>query len=218
MLDILEATETVAAIEKMGGRAWALAVDVASAAQVRGAVAQIVDRFSRLDIVVNNAGIIERTSLENLDEMTLQRELDVILKGTHFMTQSAYSVMRAQGGGKIVNISSISGKLGGAVSSERDAPRGRSGAGYAAAKGAVIAYTKWVAKDAGRFGICVNAVCPGPIATEMTQGFDYGVGSQPLARMGQPNDIAMAVLFLASQMSNYVTGQTLNVDGGILMD
>ena len=75
-----------------------------------------------------------------------------------------------------------------------------------------------MAKDAGRYGIHVNAVCPGPIETEMTRGFDYAVTGQPIGRMGIPRDVAMAVVFLASQMSNYITGQTLNVDGGILMD
>jgi 3-oxoacyl-[acyl-carrier protein] reductase len=86
------------------------------------------------------------------------------------------------------------------------------------AKGGVIAFTKWVAKDAGRYGILVNAVCPGPIESDMTRGYDYNVTGQPIARMGQPRDVAQVVVFLASQMSNYVTGQTLNVDGGILMD
>src|SRR5919204_3491399 len=126
--------------------------------------------------------------------------------------------MKRQGGGKIVNISSISGKLGGAVSRGPEGPRGRSGPAYATAKGGVIAFTKWVAKDAGRYGILVNAVCPGPIESDMTRGYDYNVTGQPIARMGQPRDVAQVVVFLASQMSNYVTGQTLNVDGGMLMD
>jgi 3-oxoacyl-[acyl-carrier protein] reductase len=86
------------------------------------------------------------------------------------------------------------------------------------AKGGVIAFTKWVAKDAGQYGILVNAVCPGPIESAMTRGYDYGVKTQPISRMGQPADVAQAVVFLASQMSNYITGQTLNVDGGVLMD
>ena len=119
----------------------------------------------------------------------------MIAKGTYLLTQAAYEVMKRQGGGKIVNVGSISGKVGG-----------------------VLAFTKWVARDAGQHGIAVNAVCPGPIESEMTRGYDYGVGAQPIARMGQAQDVAQAVVFFASQMSNFVTGQTLNVDGGILMD
>jgi len=218
LADVQSTVDAVNAIRGAGGTAHGTQVDVTVSSQVTAAVAGAVREFGRLDILVNNAGVIERKSLEELDEETLRREFDVILKGTVLFTQAAYEVMKRQGGGKIVNIASISGKLGGAVSRESGAPRGRSGPAYAAAKGAVIAFTKWVAKDGGRYGIHVNAVCPGPIETKMTDGYDYGVEGQPIARLGQPEDIAQAALFFASQMSNYVTGQTLNVDGGILMD
>ena len=82
----------------------------------------------------------------------------------------------------------------------------------------MLAFTKWVAKDGGRFNIQVNAVCPGPVSSEMTRGFDYNVAAQPIARMGEPEDIAEAVVFLASSAANYITGQGLNVDGGLVMD
>jgi 3-oxoacyl-[acyl-carrier protein] reductase len=177
-----------------------------------------VATFGRLDILVNNAGVLERSALETLDLATLQREYDVIVKGTVLCTQAVYEVMKRQGGGKIVNIASISGKLGGAVSGRGGPGSGRSGPAYAAAKGGVIAFTKWVARDAGRSGIHVNAVCPGPVESEMTRGYHYDVAAQPIGRMGTPADVAQAALFFASQMSNFVTGQTLNVDGGILMD
>ena len=125
--------------------------------------------------------------------------------------------MRAQGYGKIVTISSISGIIGGAVSRHADDPdarRGRSGPAYAAAKGGVIALTRWVAKDVGQSGIYVNSVAPGGVDTEMTRGHEYPVEGLPIPRMGQPADVAEAVLFLASPASNYVTGQVLRVDGG----
>ncbi len=219
-LDLLEPVETINAIIELGRDGLAIAADVSQRADVERAVRAAQNRFGRIDILVNNAGVLERTSLEDLDEATFQREIDVIARGTYLCTQAVYGLMQAQGGGKIVNISSISGKLGGAVSSAAtaDKPASRSGPAYALAKGGVIAFTKWVAKDCGRHNIHVNAVCPGPIETEMTRGFDYNLSSQPIARMGSPRDVALAVLFLASQMSNYITGQTLNVDGGILMD
>jgi 3-oxoacyl-[acyl-carrier protein] reductase len=218
LLDVADPSEAVAAIKATGRQALGLSCNVSSRSDVEAAVARTLEVFGRIDILVNNAGVIERSSLEELDEATFDREIDVLLKGTYLCTQAVYEAMKRQGGGKIVNISSISGKLGGAVSRGAGASAGRSGPAYAAAKGGVLAFTKWVAKDAGRHGIHVNAVCPGPVSTEMTKGFDYGVGSQPIDRMGEPADIAMAVLFFASQMSNYVTGQSLNVDAGILMD
>ena len=218
VVDMAMPNDAVGAIGELGRRALGLQADVAVRSDVERAVRDTLRQFGRLDILVNNAGVVERMRLEDLDDATFARELDVIAKCTYLFTQAVYEPMKRQGGGKIVNISSISGKLGGAVSSTAEGPRGRSGPAYAAAKGGVIAFTKWVAKDAGQYGILVNAVCPGPIASEMTRGFDYNVSTQPIARMGQPQDVAQAVVFLASQMSNYVTGQTLNVDGGVLMD
>jgi 3-oxoacyl-[acyl-carrier protein] reductase len=125
--------------------------------------------------------------------------------------------MSAQAYGKIVTISSISGIIGGAVSRAVDSSevrQGRSGPAYAAAKGGVIALTRWVAKDVGQSGIYVNSVAPGGVDTEMTSGYTYLVEGLPVPRMGQPEDIAEAVLFLASSASNYITGQVLRVDGG----
>ena len=218
VLDVTDPSEAVRAIESNGAEAIGLVCDVSSRSDVEAAVQRTLEAFGRIDVLVNNAGVIERSTLEALDEATFDREINVLLRGTYLCTQAVYGPMKRQGGGKIVNISSISGKLGGAVSREAGASAGRSGPAYAAAKGGVLAFTKWVAKDAGRYGIHVNAVCPGPVSTDMTKGYDYGVGSQPISRMGDPADIAMAVLFFASQMSNYVTGQSLNVDAGILMD
>lgn len=218
VVDVAAPNETLAAVEALGRRGLALQADVRARAEVERAVSDTVRQLGRLDILVNNAGVIERATLEELDEETFAREIDVIAKGAYLFTQAVYPIMKRQGGGKIVNISSISGKLGGAVSGGSGGAGGRSGPAYAMAKGGVIAFTKWVAKDAGRYGILVNAVCPGPIESDMTRGYDYNVTGQPIARMGQPRDVAQVVVFLASQMSNYVTGQTLNVDGGILMD
>ena len=136
------------------------------------------------------------------------------------MTQAVFPSMKERGYGKIVNTSSVSGKIGGVVSRVSDGADsflGRSGPAYAAAKGGLLAFTNWVAKDGGRYGIYCNAVCPGGTDTDMTRGFDYGVEGLPIARMAKPEDIAEAVVFLAFQASNYVTGQALNVDGGLVM-
>jgi 3-oxoacyl-[acyl-carrier protein] reductase len=219
VLDLELPTATVEAVQKLGRRGLALVGDVANRAAVAAAVTRTVKDLGGLDIVVNNAGISERVGLEDLDEATLARTLDVTLKGTIFVSQAAYPHLK-QHGGVIVNISSTSGMAGGTVSyrSESARPGGRSGPAYAAAKAGVIAFTRWLAKDAGRYGIRVNTVAPGPVESAMTRGYDYSVTAQPIARMGQPEDVAQAVVYLASPMANWVTGQVLVVDGGLVMD
>jgi 3-oxoacyl-[acyl-carrier protein] reductase len=219
ILDLEPAVATVEAVEKIGRRGLALVGDVADRRAVAAAVSRTVTELGGLDIVVNNAGISERVGLEDLDEATLARTLDVTLKGTVLVSQAAYPHLK-QHGGVIVNISSTSGMAGGTISFRADGASegGRSGPAYAAAKAGVIAFTQWLAKDAGRYGIRVNAVAPGPVDTAMTRGYDYSVTAQPIARMGQPEDIAQAVVYLASPMANWVTGQVLVVDGGVVMD
>ncbi len=219
ILDIQLPDDAVSAVQARGRRAFGIVGDVADRAAVVAAVARVVKDFGRLDIVVNNAGISERVGLEDLDQATLDHILDVTLKGTMLVSQAAYTHMK-QHGGAIVNVSSTSGMAGGTISFRADhaGPGGRSGPAYAAAKAGVIAFTRWLAKDAGRYGIRVNAVAPGPVETQMTRGYDYSIATQPIARMGAPEDVAQAVVYLASPMANWVTGQVLVVDGGVVMD
>ena len=219
--DLLPVDETVTAVEGLGRRAVAIELDVTSEAQVDAGVARVCEDLGHIDILVNNAGVAHRADLEGTTEAMWLRDVNVVMNGTWRLVHAVFPLMKVRGYGKIVNIASVSGKIGGAVSSPADTEesvRGRTGPAYTAAKGGVIALTKWVAKAGGHFGVFCNCVCPGPIETEMTRGFDYGVGGLPLPRMGQPEDIAEAVVFLASPASNYITGQSLNVDGGMVLD
>jgi 3-oxoacyl-[acyl-carrier protein] reductase len=218
--DLLGLDETLDGIARHRGGSLALPLDVTVPASVGAAVDLTVAELGRLDILVTAAGIVHRDSLDETSEAVWTRVVDVVLKGTFLTIQAAVPGMRARGYGKIVTIASIAGIMGGPVSraaDSADARRGRSGAAYAAAKGGVIALTKWVAKDVGQAGIYVNAVAPGGVDTEMTRGFRYPVEGLPIPRMGEPEDVAEAVAFLASPASNYITGQVLIVDGGWVM-
>ena len=219
--DWIDMETTVQRIKEMGRQVLAVKTDVSQKASVVRMVEKAISAFGKVDILVNNAGSCHRVTLEDITEEQWDRDIGTILKGAFFCAQAILPHMKKQGYGKIVNISSISGKIGGAVSKTTDDPEAkgsRSGPAYAAAKGGVIAFTKWVAKDVGCHGIYVNGIAPGPVTSEMTKGYSYPVETLSIARMGEPQDIAEAVVFLASNASNYITGQILNVDGGWVMD
>ena len=218
--DVIPSDETVKAIQAMGRRACAIHCDVSAASDVKRMTDEAIQALGHIDILVNNAGIVHRHTLMETTEDAWDKVVDIVMKGCFLCTQAVYPTMKQQGYGKIVNVSSISGIIGGAVSKADDTPekiKGRSGPAYAAAKGGVIALTRWLAKDMAKDGIYVNAIAPGACETEMTKGFDYGVQSLPIARLGSPYDMAEAILFLASCASDYITGQVLNVDGGWVM-
>jgi 3-oxoacyl-[acyl-carrier protein] reductase len=209
-LDVVSPDDTVAAV---AGPAEAVVADVTDAEDVERAVQRALERFGRIDILVNNAGVAERLALMELDDATFTRCMNVNVLGTLHLIQAVYPHMRARGDGRIVNVSSISAKNGGTL------VRGsrRSGVAYAATKGGIESITQWVARELGPDGIRCNAVRPGPIGTELTAGVDYGVADQPIARMGRGQDVAAAVVYLASDMASFVTGQAFNVDGGRVM-
>ena len=218
--DIIPGDETVEKITAMGRPACYLKTDISKPEEVTQLAASAIEKMGNIDILVNNAGIVHRDSLIETSVETWDRVCNIILRGTFLGIQAIYPHMRDRGYGKIINVSSISGIIGGAVSKLDDSPemmRGRSGPAYAAAKGGVLSLTRWLAKDIAKDGIYVNAIAPGACKTEMTKGFDYSVKGLPIARWGTPDDIADAVLFLASGSSNYITGQVLNVDGGWVM-
>jgi 3-oxoacyl-[acyl-carrier protein] reductase len=214
--DLGPSAETVALVAALGRRALDVPTDVSRNEAVRRLVERALAEFGWIDILVNNAGTLARVGVEETTDELWDRDINTTLRGTFYCIQAVLPHMKARGSGKIVNISSVSGKIGGVASRAAGSSRGRSGPAYAAAKAGVLALTKWVAKDVGRDGIYVNAIAPGGIETEMTRGFDYGVENIPIPRMGRSEDVAQAVVFLASQMSNYITGAVLDVNGGIV--
>ncbi len=216
ILDIDEnrGRETVADIEKQDGSSLFLKCDVRSAADCRAAVESVIKRWGKIDILCNCAGIAIRKDVLDLTEDEWDRALDVTLKGIYLLSHEVIPHMIRSGGGSIVNI--------GSGWSLRGGPKAAS---YCAAKGGTVNLTRAMAIDHGRHNIRVNCVCPGDIETPMlesermqlgqdVQSFMREAANRPLGRVGAPDDIANAVLFLASPMSSWITGAALVVDGG----
>jgi 3-oxoacyl-[acyl-carrier protein] reductase len=199
-------------IGEAGGEAYVLEADVAVREEAEMLVDGAVDRFGRLDIVVNNAGIWTGSPIEEVSDGEWNEMLGINLSGTFHVIRAAVPHMKAAGGGRIINISSTAGQRGEAL----HAP-------YAATKGAVIALTKSLAAELAPFGILTNAVAPGWVETDMTtEALDGDAGQRiretiPVARAGLPEEIASAVLFLASDLATYVNGEILNVNGGSVL-
>lgn len=210
-INLEKAQETAKEIEEKGRRSIALKVNVADPDEVEQMVETIIERFSRIDILVNNAGITRDRLLLRMSHEDWDAVLDVNLKGVFNCTKSVIKYMSKQRSGKIVNIASVVGLMGNVGQ-----------ANYAASKAGVIGFTKTVAREFAQRGININAIAPGYIQTPMTEVLPEKVKEElmkliPMGRLGQPEDVAQAVLFLVSEASNYVTGQVLNVNGGIYM-
>jgi 3-oxoacyl-[acyl-carrier protein] reductase len=187
--------------------------DITKSGDVKGMVDQVRKGFGRIDILVNNAGIIRRGTIETVTEEDWDRVIEVNLKGTFNCCKAVVEIMKKQGYGKIVNVSSIAGKMGDITS----AP------GYGPSKAGVDALTKTLARQLASYGINVNAVSPHAIETEMSAQWSEKrrkeiIASIPLGRLGKPEDVANAVLFLASDEASFITGEILDVNGGALMD
>ena len=196
---------------KYPGLAKAYAVDVAQSAAVKKIAEQILTDFSRVDILVNNAGLTRDGLFMRMSEEDWDVVLDTNLKGAFNFIQAVIRPMLKQRSGHIINIASVAGLMGNAGQ-----------ANYAASKAGLIGLTKTIAREVASRGITCNAVAPGFITTDMTDVLPDAiktgvVGQIPLARFGAPEDIASAVAFLASHEATYITGQTLTVDGGMVM-
>ncbi len=209
--DIVEeaASETVGAITAAGGEAMAVGVDVADRGSVDAMVQAVLDRWGRIDILVNNAGIMRDGTLVKMAEEQFDSVIAVNLKGVFNCTQAAAPHMIEGGYGRVINTTSVVAIYGNFGQTN-----------YIAAKAGVIGMTKVWARELGRKGITVNAVAPGFIATEMFGSVPEDIAAQlvkkvPLQRMGEPQEIANAYLWLASDEASYVNGAVISVDGGV---
>lgn len=210
-IDGKSAEETVARIVAAGGQAVAIVGDVAKPEDCKRMAKEAEAKWGRVDVLVNNAGIDERRDLEAMEEVHFDRMFDVHVKGSFFTTQALVPGMKALKAGKIINIASTAGM----VATLGDAH-------YCAAKAALLGLTKAWAKELAPWNITANAICPGPIATELAvrnRGWE-GIRERaekeiPLRRYGDPVDVAYAVAFLASSESDFITGQSMPIAGGL---
>jgi 3-oxoacyl-[acyl-carrier protein] reductase len=197
-------TATAAALGGVG-----IACDVTSADQVQALLGTAVERFGSLDVMVNNAGFTRDATMRKMSEDDFDAVIAVHLKGTWLGTRAASAIMRERGtGGSIINVSSISGKVGNPGQTN-----------YSAAKAGIVGLTKAAAKEVGFAGIRVNAIQPGIIETAMTQALREDIRQArlkevPLGRFGRPEEVASVALFLASDMSSYLTGTVIEISGG----
>jgi len=212
-IDLEKAEEIVHEAKSKGKKALSVKADVSNEKEVEEMVNRIYSNFARIDILVNNAGIIKRGSTEDHSYEDWDRVIAVNLRGTYNCSKAVIPIMKKQKCGKIVNVSSIAGKVGDIAS----APS------YGSSKGAINALTKSMARELAEYGICVNAVAPHAVETEMSAEWSQEKRIQlmsqiPLKRLGRPEEVAAAVLFLASDEASFITGEILDVNGGYLMD
>ncbi|WP_026918145.1 3-oxoacyl-ACP reductase FabG [Gordonia shandongensis] len=201
------------AADQLGGPhvAMGVPVDVTSAADVDTLLRTAIDSFGSLDVMVNNAGITRDATMRKMTEEQFDEVLDVHLKGTWLGTRAAATIMRENGGGTIVNMSSISGKVGFVGQTN-----------YSAAKAGIVGLSKAAAKEVAHAGVRINCIQPGLIRTAMTEAmperiWDQKMSEIPMGRAGEPGEIASVALFLASELSSYMTGTVMEVTGGRLM-
>ena len=203
------ATEVVESIQQAGGKAQAFQADISKPADVTSFIGQVADQYGQIDILVNNAGVAEFGALESVDETNIARQFDLNVTGLLLTTKAAAAHFPASGG-SVINISSVVGA--------KPLPNAST---YSATKAAADAVTKALSRELGPRNIRVNSVAPGPIETDMLNSVadeatkSFFLSRLSIARLGQPEDIANAVAFIASDDATWITGQTFGVDGGI---
>jgi len=204
------ADSVVSEIEAMGQSAVAIKADVAQKAEVENLVNTAADKFGKVDILVNNAGFTRPAMMVKMQEAQWDQVVDIHLKGAFLCSQAAGKLMKQQNSGKIINVTSVAGIVGtvGQIN-------------YSAAKGGIISMTKSIAREMARYNVCANVISLGIVATDMTEKIrtdeklkDIYMNRILLKRFAEPDDISPAFVFLASDESNYITGQLLCVDGG----
>lgn len=211
-IDITSAEAVCGEAQAAGREAIAVDADVTRKDRVQHMVQSTLDRFGRLDILINNAGIFPIRPLSHMTEEEWDRVMTINLKSVFLCSQAVLEPMRHQGGGRILNIASVSGRIGAVGMSH-----------YAASKGGVIAFTKSLAREAAPLGITANAIAPGIIDTEETgrifpaQALELYKAQVPLRRLGTPEDLVGMAVFLVSPAAAYITGQVYGIDGGYTM-
>ena len=212
ILDRVPAELTLSQGAAAGGRAAGTVCDIADSGDVNRAIAAILAKHGHIDILVNCAGGGQRVGFVETTDDQWFTQINANLSGAFYTMRAVLPGMLARKSGAIVNVASISGIIGGLPSR---GTQGRSGPAYGAAKAGLIGLTKWAAREFGKDGVRVNAIAPGPVLTSnVMHGYDYGVDDYPIPRMGTPEDMAEAVVYLASPAASYVTGEVIKVTGG----
>ena len=214
-IDLQGAERTAQTIQQLGAQSLAVKVDVTNPQEVESFVEKTLNGFGRIDILVNNAGITQPVRVLDTTAEDWDRVVAVNLKGTFLCSKAVLPTMIAQKYGRIVNLSSVSAKRGGGV---------YGGAHYSAAKAGILGFSKALAREVAEFGITVNSVTPGLIATDIRGGLEAPERQLdlskdiPCKRMGTPQEVAASIAFLASDEAGYITGEEIDINGGSHMD
>ena len=201
-------------IEALGGKAYGVAGNICDKASVDALIADVMAKYGRIDVLVNNAGISQKVTVADMTMADIQRIFNVNMFGLFQITQAVCEVMKKQHYGRIVHLSSVSGKRGGGVFG---------GAHYSASKAAVLGFSKNLAREVSQYGITTNCVCPGLINTEIWKSMpkeqaDAVIAGIPMGRPGETQEVADAIVFLASKEASYITGEEIDINGVSHMD